>query len=606
MSKYWNNPRRALTQRELEAIIEEIQVGNDPIDIAYIPPEVDELSDEETHSDNDMGEINTLSNELAGTYEVMNEESEEEENNVLEEEEENHNCVLDKNIQDQQTLTKRTPKRLKVPNIQWGKTPIDHEDETVLCSTEDNDIKKLRELLDGKTPEDLFSLFFDQEVKETIIEYSIQYAHQKNKHDFHLDMADFEKFLGILILSGYHILPQQYMYWSADDDKGVQIVKESMSRNKFLSIKQNIHLCDNNQLNNSDKFTKIRPISNMLNKKFCQFDIFKHNLSIDEQMVPYYGKHSAKMFIKGKPVRFGFKIWCLTSSDGYLFQFIPYGGKEKDPVKQQFGLGGHIVLELLSLVKNKSHHKVYFDNFFTSYNLMIHLKGLGFHATGTIRENRLMSCPLEPAKNMAKKDRGVYDGRYDYENEISIIRWNDSSVVTVISNCDSLEPLVPVRRYSRKEKKEISVPQPNCIQKYNCFMGGVDLHDNAVANYRIGIRGKKWWWPLFINMIDSAVVNAWKLHRFVYNEDPISQIDFRSQIVRCLLRKNKNGKSFHNRGRASLKPLTEVRLDSVGHLIEKNSENWRRRCKVCKSQTVYMCIKCSVPLHSGCFASYHQ
>lgn len=39
-------------------------------------------------------------------------------------------------------------------------------------------------------------------------------------------------------------------------------------------------------------------------------------------------------------------------------------------------------------------------------------------------------------------------------------------------------------------------------------MGSVDLQDNAVANYRINICGKKWWWPLFINMLDSTVVNA--------------------------------------------------------------------------------------------------
>ena len=46
---------------------------------------------------------------------------------------------------------------------------------------------------------------------------------------------------------------------------------------------------------------------------------------------------------------------------------------------------------------------------------------------------------------------------------------------------------------------------------YNKFMGGVDLADNVIANYRIHIKGKKWYWPLFINIISMCVVNSWKI-----------------------------------------------------------------------------------------------
>ena len=30
--------------------------------------------------------------------------------------------------------------------------------------------------------------------------------------------------------------------------------------------------------------------------------------SIDEIMVPYYGRHSSKQYIRGKPIRFGYKV----------------------------------------------------------------------------------------------------------------------------------------------------------------------------------------------------------------------------------------------------------------------------------------------------------
>lgn len=155
-----------------------------------------------------------------------------------------------------------------------------------------------------------------------------------------------------------------------------------------------------------------------------------------------------------------------------------------------FGLGGEVVTDLLKISNNRSEHRVYFDNFFTSYKLLVHLKNEGYFATGTVRENRMPKCPLENSKSIGKKARGTMDSRYDHNNEISVVRWNDNSVVTVASNFESVLPNVFVKRYDRKERKDISLPQPNMIAQYNKYMGGVDLHDNAVANYRISIRGK--------------------------------------------------------------------------------------------------------------------
>jgi hypothetical protein len=42
-----------------------------------------------------------------------------------------------------------------------------------------------------------------------------------------------------------------------------------------------------------------------------------------------------------------------------------------------------------------------------------------------------------------------------------------------------------MKRFNRKEKRDISVPQPQMIATYNKHMGGVDLHNNGIANYRI-------------------------------------------------------------------------------------------------------------------------
>ena len=99
-----------------------------------------------------------------------------------------------------------------------------------------------------------------------------------------------------------------------------------------------------------------------------KFGCFTYKLSIDEQMVPYFGRHSCKMFMKGKPVRFGFKIWCLCSSEGYLFNSIPYIGRD-EAFDKELGLRAGTVLKLLEVVENGAEHEIYFDNFFTSTSL---------------------------------------------------------------------------------------------------------------------------------------------------------------------------------------------------------------------------------------------
>ncbi|KAK9729598.1 Transposase IS4 [Popillia japonica] len=128
-------------------------------------------------------------------------------------------------------------------------------------------------------------------------------------------------------------------------------------------------------------------------------------------MVPYFGSHFAKMFIKNKPVRFGFKIWCITSSDRYLYKCFPYGHRylykcfpygRKQEVYSELGLGAQTLIQLLSIVENPSNHKVYFDNFFR-YTLLRVLEDKGFHATGTVLENRTAKCQLETSTSIAKK-----------------------------------------------------------------------------------------------------------------------------------------------------------------------------------------------------------
>lgn len=245
---------------------------------------------------------------------------------------------------------------------------------------------EILEITGSLSPIQLFELFFDDDVVEFIVNSTNKNAAVDRSTDFRTNYDEIRKVMGILFVTGYHTLPTIRSYWSNNPSLGCPIIKAT-TRDRFVRVKNFFHVCDNHNIDTNDKFVKVTTLNDMMNKRFMQFAVFSHNLSIDEQMIAYYGRHSCKMFIRGKPIRFGYKYWCLCSSNGYLYKLIPYAGaSEKN--NRMYSLGENVVLQLLSVVEKPNQHTITFDNFFTSFKLMCHLTTLGYFATGTVRENR--------------------------------------------------------------------------------------------------------------------------------------------------------------------------------------------------------------------------
>ena len=94
--------------------------------------------------------------------------------------------------------------------------------------------------------------------------------------------------------------------------------------------------------------------------------IFMH--LIDESMIPYFGRHGAKQFIHGKPIRFGYNMWALTTPLGYLLQIEPYKGARGRQVEVPcLGMGGSVVVDLISQLQQEEGRSFHltFDNLFT-------------------------------------------------------------------------------------------------------------------------------------------------------------------------------------------------------------------------------------------------
>ncbi|MGH0125931.1 UNVERIFIED_CONTAM: hypothetical protein FKN15_040156 [Acipenser sinensis] len=97
-----------------------------------------------------------------------------------------------------------------------------------------------------------------------------------------------------------------------------------MSVNQFEDILAHFHCADNAKLIANDKLAKMRPLFDMMNTQFTAHWPIEQDLDVDEAVLANYGRHSAKQFIRSKPIRWGYKVWCLNTCLGYLVRFDTY------------------------------------------------------------------------------------------------------------------------------------------------------------------------------------------------------------------------------------------------------------------------------------------
>jgi hypothetical protein len=84
--------------------------------------------------------------------------------------------------------------------------------------------------------------------------------------------------------------------------------------------------------------------------------------------------------------------WCLNTENSYLVDFQLYTGRQcsDSQYHKVFGKPAAVLVRMADDIKG-SHlpYQFFFDNLFTSVNLVSHFNSLGFGATGTMRANRI-------------------------------------------------------------------------------------------------------------------------------------------------------------------------------------------------------------------------
>jgi hypothetical protein len=263
-----------------------------------------------------------------------------------------------------------------------------------------------------------------------------------------------------------------------------------MSRDCFLQIFYNLHLVDNSlepkrESKDYSRIYKVKNFTEILPETFQNNYNFGQYGSIDETMVKFKGRSTLKQYIPAKPIKRGYKLWCLWDSiTGYLFNYKIYVGKENTD-EQGTLLGERAVFSLIS-GHGFDGKSLYFDNFFTSIELLEKLKLQNIIATGTIRPDRA-GIPSNFAVK-EKMERG--NCKSIIVSNTIIFKWMDTKHAFLASNNCEDNKVVPVSR-QLKSGQFITINCPKAINDYNKFMRGVDRFNQRISYYTFDHRSRR-------------------------------------------------------------------------------------------------------------------
>lgn len=216
-------------------------------DIFITPPENDDLSDEDSGSE-DAVEISNLGRrQLLAEAEVRRTVSSLE--GILENVE-----GIDQEEEESQATEQPAKKAKTMVTRKWRHTDISAKPEKETATPEF--------VLDKDNPLEFFEMFFDDQVLELLSSSTEKNAIAKGHVNFRLTIEEVKNFIGILLLSGYNSVSRYRLYWDQSIDTHHSGVASCMTRNRFEELLRFFHACDNSSLPPDDKFGKVRPLWN--------------------------------------------------------------------------------------------------------------------------------------------------------------------------------------------------------------------------------------------------------------------------------------------------------------------------------------------------------
>ena len=246
-----------------------------------------------------------------------------------------------------------------------------------------------------KTPEEFFSIFFDDNLLDFIVENTNKYAQKMSSMQLTtfclyrnwrpVTRAEMKGFLVIILNMGIIQLGDLKDYWSTDNTTNLPFFRSVFSCDRFFQIFGALHV---GEIDSTTKRGKIQPFLDKICPTFEAAFTPGRQISIDESVITFKGRVSFRQYLKGKPNPWGIKAFVLADSKtGYMNRLRIYYGKETQLIDRPLPHTVKVVMTLAEPFHNQG-YDLYLDRFYGSPLLATELTKVGITVTGTVQANR--------------------------------------------------------------------------------------------------------------------------------------------------------------------------------------------------------------------------
>ena len=309
----------------------------------------------------------------------------------------------------------------------------------------------------------------------------------------------------------------------------------------------------------SDSLYKVRPILNLLKKTLPFYLIQGTEVALDEATFASRSSFARFMiyFNAKKPSgKFHFKLFAVCDSITNAMLYMRFCTRdnfekchpdetltsvsnndlpaddeedESDRDVSELSKIDNIILDMCSRLARGT--TINCDNWYTSCHAAVELKRRsGLFLRGTVRSNRrLIPSKLLFTNEEKKKPRGFRKVAVNEEYGITAITWLDKREVMLLTTADGTNEAMVQRR---EGSTKVSVPAPQCIARYNSFMGGVDRHDYLRARFSLHSRHdfRRYYVGLYLCLVDIALTNA-IIHYKMRHPDHKQRNELRAEFI---------------------------------------------------------------------------
>ncbi|KAK7501629.1 hypothetical protein BaRGS_00007060, partial [Batillaria attramentaria] len=258
----------------------------------------------------------------------------------------------------------------------------------------------------------------------------------------------------------------------------------------------------------------------------------------------------------------------------YLVDFNIYTGRDGDQ-NVNTPLSSRVVKDLVTPFYKKRHH-IYFDNFFTSVDLMAALLR---KKNVRLWDSESQSLWLARAFENCKTKKQWGDEK-DEEGKLLAATWCEKKrQVSVLSTANKTGNIQRVRK-GKRGAPDVRYPKPIAIQEYTENYNAVDKNDQLRSYYGIANKAKKWWKYMFWFILDVTLINAYILHREAPGgprRKPMKHLDFHLDCALQLI----NGYSSRKRKSEVLVQEPCLRKVNRHELSKIQTKRGMRNCVQC-------------------------